>query len=417
MSFTLGNQIIATVHATIPLYGVASADVELDAGAVLSGRQTLVMGDISLDGTIIDGGIVAGRGKYHWMSGVGGWRGTIPGRSYDSPQGVLRSSIIKDAAAACGETVVFGIPEARLGLVGAAGWMRAAGAAWDTLRALGVPWYVDGAGVTQIAERPALPASTDGTLEGSWPEDGRLLIVPASERLAGYMPGRILGGSQIVTLLVDAVPGEPIRLSLWQGSAADPSHDLRTQLARIIRQETAATRFHGLYRFVVVARNGTLYDLEPVDATLGLRPIKNRDLWPSAPGVDAQLRIGATVVLAFLDGSESMPVIQGYQRLAAGASAKPAIVSLDADRVNLGGASQLVARKNDVTTGPAISFQQVGPNAVAITVLNPPGTDGALFTATITSATALTLTKFPPLAAGIDTETIIKTPSQSVTYA
>lgn len=373
MSFLLGNKLVAKVHADIPLYGVASADVELDGAGVLSGRQTLTIGDLAMSGTIADGGVSAGRGIYHWIAGAAGWRTTIPARGYGASQ-VRRSSVLRDAAEACGESLSYGLPDVLLGLPGNNGYLRPAGPAWDVFMGAseagrGLPWYVDTMGVTQVAERASLAASSDGVIEGIWPDEGRLVVVPSGERIAGYMPGRVLGGAVIKHLTIDAAPNEPIRLTLWTRDPQGQSHDVREQLDRLFAQNASNMRFHGRYRYRVKSRNGTLYGLEPVDPALGLPRLDNRDLRFGIPGFDATLQsdpgeevtITLPIVLVeFLDGLPSEAVISGYHRLAASNGEKPVEVSLDANQVKLGGAAKYVARQDDLVNSGALRLEVLG---------------------------------------------------------
>lgn len=388
MSFTLAGKMISHVHAEIPSHGVASADVRLDGASVLSGAATLTLGDLSMEGTIVHGEVSAGRGFYHWNAGAAGWRTSIAARGYPS-SGVRRSAVIRDAAEACGEQVNQPPPDLALGLPGNGGYLRPAGPAWDVLRAFGVPWYVDTAGVTQIAERPSGAASTDGTLEGAWPDERRLVVVPAAERLAGYMPGLTLGGALIATTRIDVTPGEPIRLTLLTRDARGESSDLREQLDIMHAQNAAKTRFHGKYRYRAVSRNGTLYGLDPVNPALGLPRLDNRDLWFGVPGFDATLfnatpsrETSITVIVSFLDGDPAQAVIDGYQREGS-SPAEMYRVALDGTRVDLGGASQLVGRETDPVSSGALDVSAAVPTALVFSYVNQ---DGAVKTWTIAGA-------------------------------
>ncbi len=421
MSFTFGNRLISKLHLEIPRRGIASADIELAEPVSLSGRQTIVAGNLSLVGTITDGAVVAGRGQYHWVAGNAGWSKVILERGYPASL-VNRSTVIRDAAQACGEMVNQPGPDASLGLPGNGGWFRPAGPAWDVLKALDevapLPWYVDSAGTTQIAERPGGAAYTDGTLEGSYPEDGRLVIVPNQERIAGYLPGLSIGGALITRTVIDAEAERSIRVTLYTRSADGMGSDLRAELDALHAQNAAALRYHGRYRYKIVSRNGTLYGLQPADPTLLLPRLDNRDLWFGLPGFDATLDPAdpaLTVVVSFLDGLASRAVIDGFIRDGTAGSI-PALVSLDANRVDLGDATKRVARQDDVSRGPRIEFIQAGP-AVTLSITNPAGTDGATVAFTIASSSgALTVTPVPPVT-GINQESALNQPTQDKVYA
>jgi hypothetical protein len=86
-------------------------------------------------------------------------------------------------------------------------------------------------------------------------------------------------------------------------------------------------------------------------------------------------------------------------------------VKLSAGRVDLGGASKLVARETDTTTGPSIVFAQAGP-AVTITITNP-GQPPVVVT--LGSPAGLTVAVVPPGA--ITLASVIDAPGQSKVYA
>lgn len=425
MSFTLGGHLVSELHLEIPMYGVASAEMVMVTGVVLTGRQTLAAGDLRLVGTIVDSGVVAGRARYHWLAGAAGWRLSIPARGYGGAP--TRAGIIRDAAEACGETVAFALPDARLGLTGSPGHVRPSGEAWLVLRgataAESVPWHVRPDGVTQIGERQALPASTDGTLEASYPEDGRLVVVPRAERIAGYQPGRTMGGAQIVTMRLDAIEDEPIRLTLYtRPSAAEVSHDLGAQLARVIDQRTAPARWLGIYEYRVILRNGDLYAVEPTDPGLGLPRIDNRDLRFGIPGFDATLGRGEQIVLIqFVNGSLSKPVVTGYARR--NDVNLPEEVSIDASQILLGravdGSGERVATARDAVRSGQLSVvpSVAVPGSLEIRYTDQDGS--VVSTWLIAGAVVGGIVQFSvlptSLAANIDGR--IMTPVQGKTYA
>src|SRR5687768_4401416 len=93
---TLGGVQINRVRLHLPLHGVPVADVELVNAASLSDMQALVIGDLTLRGTITSGGVAAEVATYHWVAGRASWGVSIPARGYQSALGVLRSSILQD---------------------------------------------------------------------------------------------------------------------------------------------------------------------------------------------------------------------------------------------------------------------------------------------------------------------------------
>lgn len=418
---SLGGKLCGKLNLHVPLYGVATAEAELLEAATLSGRQTLIVGDLSLIGTIVDGGVVAGQGRYHWRAGAGQWGKTVPGRGYGNSQGVQRSVVIRELGSAVGEMVSYALPEVRLGLAPEASYVRLGGPAWLALKALAVPWHVDGAGVTQIAERPSAPAPEDKAALVAWArEDGRRVYVPAAEGVAGWLPGNTIGNETIASLDVAADPEKPLRLTVYTRAAGDISHDWRTQFDQIVEQDTAHHRFFGTYRYTVASRNGDLYGLTPIRTDLGLPVIGGAALdnavgvgeFPGAAGHSADLPNGMVVAIGFFDGDPGAPFIDRFARPVPGRNGTLPINSRfnASARVDLGDALQLVVRETDPVTVARVDFANPA-GAIAITITDA---QGNTYTATIaSSAGALTLVSFPPLATGIDITGVAATPAQT----
>lgn len=367
MSFTLGRHLAGKIRLHVPLYGVSTAEIELLDGVDVTGEQILMVGDLRLVGTVTPGygGIVAGRGHYQWRSGAGRWGAELRPKAYGNSLGVLRSTVIREAAEEAGERVTLAVPELRLGLAPAASYARLGGPAWSLLRRLRVPWYVDAEGVTQIAERPAAEVPDDTATLVEWDRtDGRRVLNPAGEAIAGWVPGRTFGPEQIVSLDVVAETDRPIALTIYTRLAGQRSHDWRTQQEELIVQQTEEHRFFGCYRYAVVSRstNGKLYGLAPVRTDLGLPIIGGATpsnavgvaLFPGAAGHAAELPVGYRVALAFLDGDPGTPFIVGFEpptappELGPYPSTVPITSELRVkERLNLGDAAEFVARKDD----------------------------------------------------------------------
>jgi len=354
---TLAGRSIRSLSLSMPYTGVASADIELvDPVALPLGRASLVVGDLTLQGTITDGGRVGGEGRYSWLAGAGGWRKDIAPRGEGASQ-VRISTVLKAVAEAAGETIVIGVADVPIGIPGSGGYARFAGPAYDVFNLLKIPWYVDASGLTQIAARPAGVAPTTGTLAEVRQEDNIFVVEPPDLKIAGYLPGRTYLGKQIALLQIDAHEGSPLRLTLYLREADDLSHALRAQLDRLVEQQTPQARYFGRYRYRLRSRNGQLYGAEPVDPSMGLPKLDNRQLWFGLPGCEAiplpdttdTLPAGAdpqaVVIVSFLDGDPAHAVIDGFMRDAMGR--RPQEVSIDAKRVNVGAATKLVARDTD----------------------------------------------------------------------
>ena len=179
---------IVTASIGIPLVGAWVADVMLEEPATLASPVTLAIGNLSLVGTVYRQGAFAGQQRARLVAGGGGWMKTVKAQAYANPAGVLLSTVLRDAAAAVGEQVAIA-QDRPLG----AFFTRAADPAAYLLRDLvDGAWYIDGAGVTQIGQRPTPIITSPFTVQDFDPGTGMYEI--ATEDLASWLPGATFSG-------------------------------------------------------------------------------------------------------------------------------------------------------------------------------------------------------------------------------
>jgi hypothetical protein len=356
MTFTLAGKAISRLVLTVPYDGVPTAEIDLAEGVALSGAAALVAGDLAYLG-VTEGAVVGGVGRHGWTAGAGLWATAVPAKGYQSALGVLRSNVILDlgiaiAGASGGRTepISLGVSEQRLGGIGSA-YVRPAGPAWHLLRQLGVPWWVDGSGVTQVRERVGKAAPLDRVQFLSRdPEMSSWIVSPSDESFAAWLPGNTVDGKLIVHFKLEANSGEPTRIHLIT-TTDDPSTDPRTSLDLIIRQQTDVLRFHGHYEYRVITVDRNTVGLVPLSKAAGLPPLENRELRPGVPGVQAVLKVGQSVTVGFENGDPALPYVRAFEPRYVGT---PAEVWLDAPLVKLGDAVKKVAREGDPVLGVTV---------------------------------------------------------------
>lgn len=190
---TLDGERILTGSVTVPRVGAWVADVSLAMSASVSGRVALVVGSLSLVGSIVRAGTYGGSRAYRIVGGAGGWRKPLQARAYASAGGVSSSMVIGDAASETGETVAVTAP-VYLGT----SYVRFAGVASRVLASIAPDWWIDASGVTQVGTpRDASMIASESTLTAM---DGAAGIVElATEDEGAYMPGRVFA-NPLVTL-------------------------------------------------------------------------------------------------------------------------------------------------------------------------------------------------------------------------
>ena len=179
---------IVTASIGIPLVGAWVADVMLEEPTTLKAPVALVVGNLTLTGTPYRQGAFAGQERARLVAGGAGWMKSTPAQAYANPAGVRLSTVLRDAAALVGEQVAIAA-DRPLG----AFFTRANEPAAYLLRELvDGAWYIDGAGVTQIGQRPTPVITSPFTVQDFDPGTGMYEI--ATEDLASWLPGASFSG-------------------------------------------------------------------------------------------------------------------------------------------------------------------------------------------------------------------------------
>jgi len=384
-----GTRRVTAAEVRFPSVGVWVAEVVLDTAEPLAGRVTLALGSLKLSGTVdpspLDAFVEARRVTI--IGGGGGWATELAAKGYHNDAGVKRSTVLQDAAREAGETIVLGTGvEARL----PADYSRHRGAASQVFEhvAPGLPWWVDAAGVTQVATaRPTTEIAKGADLE--------VLDVQSSVVLAGD-PGAIGVGSilrdsrlegpfEVRELVVQATPEEVRMVAHDRGGRGGRL----AQAVRDLVEGILAEKLQGLYRYRVVSMIGDRAQLQAL--TKGRHPnILPASLACGIAGGWAELAGGAEVLVGFEDGSPLRPLIVGYTPKGRPGHV-PTVAALDGDAVELGDAEAFVHRIGDKSAGPVVTAA-----GSIITVNNPDGSTVILTDASNVSQWAVTGTAAPP---------------------
>lgn len=205
---TLNDERVVTCDLSMPHYGLWAADVGLDTAASISHVVTLKVANLTLTGAVVRMAGFAGQRTARIVGGAGGWSKGIGPQSYYNPNGVHRSTVVRDAASMVGETV--NIPNDS---VMANVFAREACPAQRVLRQVfGDVWWVDPLGVTQCAARTDVRPITSDFLVVHW-SGGQGSFDIATEDVAAWTPGRTfvaptVPNAQTISLVNIKVDGE-----------------------------------------------------------------------------------------------------------------------------------------------------------------------------------------------------------------
>ncbi len=365
MTATLNGIRATHVRAFLPAWGRWWAEVSLDGEHELKGEARIALADLSLVGTVLSGGPESGRTHLRVVAGKAGWGTSIPARSYANDAAVKASTVLLDAADACGETLLASsLPSSRVGPA----WVRPAGTASRAL-ALVAPraWYVGEDGVTRLGARVAgkLPANVTRS-----PADlARGRVVLASESIATILPGVVVDTLTAVDVLHELTP-EGLRSTVWGARGA--SSRALAAFAAILEQLDPDRKFRGVTEYRVEGIAGDRVNVTPVRVSSGMPDLARVVARPGLPGCKGVPAVGSRVLVGFADSDPGYPYVAAYENAEGAAYA--------ATSLNLGGTagSPLAARVGDGVT----------ITSAALNAASSPGTFSTGVVGTISSSSS-----------------------------
>jgi hypothetical protein len=313
----VGNALLQTLQVTIPNTGPWSGELEFIEAPDVSGKIQIQLGTESITGTILpaEDGTFGLKRQSRVVAGAGAWGKVLAPKHYHNDAGVKAQLVAADAARECGETLGDFVPAAeRL----AADYVRAEAPASIALQVAtgGNPWWVDYAGITHVGPRPssATDASAYEVLAfNPHTRRGTLAVDTLSAVGIGSIITARLDQPQTIRELILTVDGEGMRGRFWSGADADPRFSELAQVLVDIIDSQLARRLYGRYQYRVVQMRGDgRVDVQAVRKLAGLPDAQTIRMFPGAPGVYPELAPGGIVLLEFLEGDATQPVISGF---------------------------------------------------------------------------------------------------------
>ena len=325
---------------TIPRVGLWSAEVEVDADAVLTGDVDLVVEGRAWRGTVHRGGVELARGSWR-IVGAGALLGILSPQAF---RNTTLADVLRETVLGAGADLA-----ADLGDLSAAvtAWHRRAAPATHTLadvaRAAGAAWRALSDGTlwcgTDAWTAQTIPAEGVEMLDVA-PSLGRYEL--AGEAALDILPGRTIaldGADVRVGLVEHRQHGAVLRTVVWSERDADIGDGagrLRAALAAVIRAETRRVDYHALYPSTVLSQDGAggPLDLRPDSADI---PPPQAVPLRTLPGVKLTIPAGTRVLLGYEGGDPSRPVAMLAE-------------FADVTRLAINGASTKAAREGDDVT-------------------------------------------------------------------
>lgn len=302
----------ARVH--VPARGPWWADVVFDEAPDVAGRVSLWLGALELVGTIQEAhdGVTGLERRSRIVAGAGGWGTLLAAKGYHNDAQIRALTVAQDAAREAGETLTdFAPATERIGV----DYVRQAGPASRVLEDVigGAAWWVGYDGQTRVGERSSGEATGYELLEV---DPAAHVATLAADELDGLRIGTTIDGDQLdepqtIRELAIEVTEEGVRARAWFG-ADDGGHGRIARALRSVVARFGDSRLFGLWAYRVIRTNVDRVELQPVDRGLGLPELIPVSMWPGVAGAHAELAAGAEVLVQFVNGQRTRPVVTHF---------------------------------------------------------------------------------------------------------
>lgn len=311
---------VVRVLLTVSTSGPWIADVDFAADPKLpdDGAATLTIGDtLTMVGTVVarSVGRFGLQTRARIVAGKGGWGRELSPQQYHNDAGVKARTVADDAATAVGETIGDFLPSGeRVGR----DYVRVFGPASVALTdaaGKGVPWWVDAAGVTHVGPRPAvaLPRGSYTLISHDAREQVATLAMddPSLLQVGSILTDERLDAALTVRSYTLRLEASELRIHAQCGGADSGLGRLASLVSSLIAR-AGEQRLYGLYRYRVIKMSGRRVELQAVRQAAGLPDLLPLSVWPGVAGAVAQLAPGAEVLVSFVEGDKTQPIVTGF---------------------------------------------------------------------------------------------------------
>lgn len=310
MTLALNGIQATSMRLTTPHQGVWHADLMLDPALAPIPPVGPAIIKVGLSGAL--SGFVDDRASGRFgeklrvivKGGRGGWDKIVQARHWHNDAGVLSSVVLQSTAVEVGELLVQAIPR-RLGV----DFGRSKGPASRVLA--GLDWYVDHSGTTIVGPRPHLPSPIDAELL-SWDPRDQCATLKTGDLI---LPGMVLvnstfGNATIRDVEQDFSSNGESTARAWCSTQA--ASRLGEAMRSLIREEAGVAFLRRyIYRVIDQGVDGRLV----LQATKPFGPVPDMLAIPvnaGLPGMFSKVQPGSKVLVEFLEGDPSKPVVTGF---------------------------------------------------------------------------------------------------------
>jgi hypothetical protein len=348
---TINGAACTRLVAQLPIWGRGFFDVDTaeDLALERGARVTIKVAEREFACAVLSGGAFQGKARYRAVMGAGGWGKEIAAKPYANDAGIKLSTVLRDAATACGETMG-NMPATVMG----PHYARELASAGETLNALAPrAWYVDAAGTTHVGAWPTVAYAGDGARTRVDHAAG--VIELATDTLGELVPGVTVDGHGPASDVEYDVDAKRLTVRVYYARQLS-----RTLLAfsRMLEALDPRRKYRAVYEFRVTSQSGERFNLQPVRASSGM-PTLSRVPTRGHPGIKATVAPAERVLIAFVDGDPSRPSIIAHDA----PDAPGWLPSL----IQLGEGTDPFVRKSDLDVVTLHSRTHVHPHALGPT--------------------------------------------------
>jgi hypothetical protein len=361
VSASIAGNRLTSLRVVVGNVGPWIAECVFEQAPDVSGAVVIDIGTTTLHGTIVPAsdGTHALQRRSRVVGGAAGWGSPLTARDYHSDAGVKAKLIAEDAAREVGESIGTFVPTAeRVGN----DYVRQAARASRTLEDVigGVPWWLDFAGKTNVGTRPSFALDSSAYQVMAFDPNNRIATIAVDDPSViqiGAVLSKDLDAPQTIREYEIRITDHELRITAWCGGGEASSGRLAGLLAAIARRATDGPLW-GMWRYRVVrmAVDGRV-ELQAVRRAAGLPDVAPVSMWPGVAGAHAELTPGAEVVVEFVEGDRTQPVITHF-------AGKDGVGFVPAS-LAFCGSTQAAARQGDLT-------QSGGAGTVCVLTPIPP---------------------------------------------
>lgn len=315
---TVDGHRVTLLRLIVGNYGPWHAECDFVDAPALTGAVTITVGTLTLRGTVVpsQSGTFGEQARVRVVAGAAAWGSALAAKHYHNDAGVKARLVADDAARESGETLGGFVPVAeRVGNDYVRSSDAPASRALEDVIGPNVAWWVDFAGVTQVGPRPSTDLDSSAYEVLSYDPRTRIATLSVDDPGAVVIGAELserLDGLQTVREYELHVDAEAMRVVAWMGGSEGEPGRLAALLRSIIKR-AADGQVNSTYRYRVVrmASDGRV-ELQAVRRVVGLPDILPVSQWPGVAGCHAELTPGAIVLVQFIEGNRTMPIVTHY---------------------------------------------------------------------------------------------------------